>query len=169
MNNSASSPLVPPPSTVPSDGSLDTVFDIIATVVSNRSQTISAQNLSAPQPFFPDDGAAADPASNGVAALIANFTGQSNSSIDFGSACQSQLDFLLTKVPRAENGALSHRVSQVQLWSDFVYMVPPFLAYYGVLTENTTLLGMAYDQIADYRDNLRDEKTGLWMHIVNGS
>lgn len=157
---------VPPPTSAPS--SLDTVLSLISTIVSNRSQTISSESLSEPQPFFPDDGSAADPASNGVAALIANWTGQSNSSIDFASAASGELQFLLTKVPRAGNGALSHRVSQVQLWSDFVYMVPPFLAYYAVLTENKTLLEESYNQIAHYRDNLRDAKTGLWMHVVNG-
>jgi hypothetical protein len=31
--------------------------------------------------------------------------------------------------------------------SDFVYMVPPFLAYYGALSGNVTLLVEAYNQI----------------------
>jgi len=37
-------------------------------------------------------------------------------------------------------------MEQVQLWSDSVYMVPPFLAYYGV-----------------------DGQTGVWRHVVEGS
>lgn len=158
---------VPPPSTSP-PSSLSTVLDVVATIIANRSQTISSQKLSEPQSFFPSDGAAGDPASVGVAALLANYTGQKNDSYDPLAAAQSQLQFLLEKVPRAENGAISHRVSEVQLWSDFVYMVPPFLTYYGVMSGNETLAGMGYDQIKAYREQLRDEKTGLWLHVVNG-
>jgi hypothetical protein len=155
---------LPPSTSFPS--TLSPVLSIISTVLANRSRTISASSLSSPQPFFPSDGSAADPASNGVAALIANYTGQSNSSFDFGQAAQDQLQFLWEKVPRAQNGALSHRTSEVQLWSDFVYMVPPFLAYYGVLSENKSLVLESYNQVAKYRDNLWDKDTGLWMHVV---
>jgi hypothetical protein len=49
--------------------------------------------------------------------------------------------------------------------SDFVYMVPPFLAMYGAIHKNTTLMDEAYDQIRLYRDALRDD-SGLWKHIV---
>ena len=44
--------------------------------------------------------------------------------------------------------------------SDFVYMVPPFLAYYGVLTQNATLLQLAYDQCRLYRQYLVDDDAG---------
>lgn len=54
--------------------------------------------------------------------------------------------------------------------SDFVYMVPPFLAYYGALTANYTLINEAYVQCRLYRQYLRDdESSGLWRHIVQGS
>lgn len=54
--------------------------------------------------------------------------------------------------------------------SDFVYMVPPFLAYYGVTTQNSTLLKEAYTQISLYRKHLRDRKTNnLWRHIQLGN
>ena len=46
-------------------------------------------------------------------------------------------------------------------------MVPPFLAYYGVLTQNQTLVQEAYDQCRLYRNYLRDD-SGLWKHIVLG-
>lgn len=49
-------------------------------------------------------------------------------------------------------------------------MVPPFIAYYGALTHNQTLLLEAYKQIKLYRKYLRDDKAnGLWMHVVLGS
>ena len=51
-----------------------------------------------------------------------------------------------------------------------VLQVPPFLAYYGVITENKTLLEEAYNQCSLYRDHLRDKDAGnLWKHIVEGS
>jgi rhamnogalacturonyl hydrolase YesR len=51
-----------------------------------------------------------------------------------------------------------------------VYMVPPFLAYYGVTTLNVTLLQEAYTQISLYRKYLRDQNANnLWKHIQLGS
>ena len=48
-------------------------------------------------------------------------------------------------------------------------MVPPFLAYYGALTGNLTLLQEAYDQIKLYRKYLLDKSTNnVWRHIQNG-
>ena len=60
------------------------------------------------------DGSAADPASIGVSVLLANWTGQGG--LDYAGAAKDQLDFLLLSVPRTSDGAISHRVSQVQLW-----------------------------------------------------
>jgi rhamnogalacturonyl hydrolase YesR len=91
--------------------------------------------------------------------------------VDYAGAAQDQLDFLLSdKVPKTDDGAISHRVDELQLWSDFVYMVPPFLAYYGLLTNNQSQLENAYNQISLYRKYLRDTTAGnLWAHIVLGS
>jgi rhamnogalacturonyl hydrolase YesR len=45
----------------------------------------------------------------------------------------------------------------------------PFLAYYGALQDNTTLMDEAYNQISLYRDQLRDSSANnLWKHIVLG-
>lgn len=52
------------------------------------------------------------------------------------------------------------------LWSDFIYMAPPTLAYHGVATRNQTLLQESIRQITLYRDALQDKDTGLWRHIV---
>ncbi|CCO33654.1 hypothetical protein BN14_07739 [Rhizoctonia solani AG-1 IB] len=112
------------------------------------------------------DGSAADPASNGVGVLIANWTGASGA--NYAQAAADQLTYLLTVTPRAPNGAISHRADEAQLWSDFIYMVPPFLAYYGVLTDNQTLVEESYNQIKLYRDILADD-TGMWQHIRLGS
>lgn len=53
--------------------------------------------------------------------------------------------------------------------ADFVYMVPPYLAYYGYLNSNQTLLQEAYTQCSLYRSGLQDPSTKLWRHIVQGT
>ncbi|KAG5339433.1 hypothetical protein C0989_004266 [Termitomyces sp. Mn162] len=144
---------------------MDTFFQIPQDVVANRSQ--SNGNITGPQPLI-NDMSAADPASIGFAVLIANWTGQGGE--DYAGAAKDQLDFLEFSVPRTGDGAISHRVNQVQLWSDFVYMVPPFLAYYGMITQNRTLLLEAYNQISLYRSYLRDTSANnLWKHVLLGS
>lgn len=47
-------------------------------------------------------------------------------------------------------------------------MVPPFLAYFGALTNNQTLVQIAFDQVRLYRAGLQDEKTKLWRHMTPG-
>src|ERR1700722_15547772 len=49
-------------------------------------------------------------------------------------------------------------------------MVPPFLAYYGVITQDSSKLMDAYNQIKLYRTYLADPNANfLWKHIVFGS
>ena len=136
------------------------------------------------------DGSAADPASIGMCVLLANWTKQDAGQIDYAGAVKDQLDYLFQDVPMTSDGAISHRVSQVQLWlvvsnyiipqppffhydvfsprSDFIYMVPPFLAYYGVITRNRTLLSESYKQIELYRNYLFDPTESLWRHVLLG-
>src|SRR5258708_7124649 len=47
-------------------------------------------------------------------------------------------------------------------------MCPPFLAYYGVVTNNESLVQEAHTQISLYRDVLR-HPNGLWQHIALGT
>ncbi|KAF8152554.1 Six-hairpin glycosidase-like protein [Crassisporium funariophilum] len=159
---------IPPPATVPSNltAPLTPFFAIAKTTVSNRAK--SNDNFSGPQPLMAD-GSAADPASIGMSVLLANWTGQDGGDIDYAGAATDQLDYLFQKVPMTSDGAISHRVEQVQLWSDFVYMVPPFLAYYGVVTRNRSVVEESYNQIKLYRNYLRDPKQNLWKHILLGS
>jgi hypothetical protein len=53
--------------------------------------------------------------------------------------------------------------------SDFVYMAPPFIAYFGALQSDSALVQVAYDQIRLYRDALFDSNVSLWRHIALGS
>lgn len=52
------------------------------------------------------------------------------------------------------------------LWSDFIYMVPPFLAYQGVATNDPSLIRESVRQIGLYREVLHNTATGLWSHIA---
>lgn len=68
------------------------------------------------------DGSAADPASNGITFLLANWTGYGlpdsvDEGVDYGLAAKSQLDYLYSdNVPKTSDGAMSHRNDQLQLW-----------------------------------------------------
>ncbi|KAH9946703.1 glycosyl hydrolase family 88-domain-containing protein [Amylocystis lapponica] len=158
-----------PPSHNTSTADLDPVLSIARAVVANRS--ISNNETVGPQPLmYVPGGAAGDPASIGVAVLLANWTNLGASDgHDYAGAARDQLDYLFLNVPHTDDGAISHRVEQVQLWADNVYMVPPFLAYYGVTTANQSLLSEAYNQIKLYRSYLYDSGPGLWRHITLGS
>ncbi|KAA1476436.1 hypothetical protein DENSPDRAFT_511437 [Dentipellis sp. KUC8613] len=161
---------LPPPSSLNSSesSSLSDVFGIARTIVSGRAK--SNHNATGPQPLI-EDSSAGDPCSIGAAVLLANWTGQGAADgLDYAGAARDQLDYLWGNVPRTDDGALSHRVSQVQLWSDSVYMVPPFLAYYGVLSQNRSMVEEAYNQIKVYRNYLNDPNAnGLWKHILLGN
>jgi rhamnogalacturonyl hydrolase YesR len=47
-------------------------------------------------------------------------------------------------------------------------MVPPFMAYYGVLTRNRSAVAESYNQIRLYRGYLRDGGSNLWRHMALG-
>ncbi|GJJ14119.1 hypothetical protein Clacol_008376 [Clathrus columnatus] len=212
-------PPTSPPSSVAMKVNLTDVFGIAANTVANLG---NGSNSMTPEALISADGAAGDPASLGVAVLLANWTGfqpsrsstietfdvsnttaknfdddgqssttvSSNSSssaaplstpstaptpnanlpLNFAGAARNQLDYLLTVVPRTSDGAISHRVSEVQLWADFIYMAPPFLSYYGVLTNNQSLVSEAYNQVKLYRNYLRDsDANNVWRHITLGT
>jgi rhamnogalacturonyl hydrolase YesR len=114
------------------------------------------------------DGAALDGASAGSAVLLGTFTDESRHDY-WLAAANAQLHFLLNVAPRTSTGAISHRIDTRQYWADGVYMGFPFIAYYGAVTNNATLLQIAYDQCRLYRDALiLDGPTGkLWGHIYS--
>lgn len=82
--------------------------------------------------------------------LFANWTTRSPSATNssgYAAAIIDQLNYSLTRAPRAPNNAISHRADQVQLWSDSVYMLPPFLAYFGALHKDSGVMRAAFDQV----------------------
>jgi hypothetical protein len=106
------------------------------------------------------DGAAGDPAALGISALM---IGKSDG--QYWDAAGRQKNHLLNDVPRwSSGGAISHREDHPELWADFIYMVPPFLAYYGVATSDVGLLKEAARQCKLYHDVL-EQQSGPWLHI----
>ncbi|KAJ3810077.1 Six-hairpin glycosidase [Lentinula aff. lateritia] len=151
----------PPPHVLDSANNASDVLKIANDTVSAKPNDSLA--------LVANDGAVGDPASIGVAVLLANWTDSSNTS--YAIAAGEQLDYLLNVAPRTDSGAISHRSDEVQLWADFIYMAPPFIAYYGALQagdNESYLLQTAYEQISLYRDVLRDDD-GLWRHVALGN
>ncbi|KAJ7187939.1 hypothetical protein C8R46DRAFT_874772, partial [Mycena filopes] len=120
------------------------------------------------------DGAVGDPASLGVAAVM---IGKTNAS--YALAVQEEIDYIIDVAPRWPNGAISHRADVAELWADFMYMAPPFIAYFAADSNNASLLETAYQQCGLYREVLlfgsnastfaaanTSVTNGLWHHIV---
>lgn len=63
----------------------------------------------------------------------------------------------------------THPSSNVELaLTCSVFMVPPSLAFAGVLLNNQTLVSIAHEQCQLYRSAMRNETAGLWAHIILG-
>ncbi|TFK60605.1 hypothetical protein BDN72DRAFT_779178 [Pluteus cervinus] len=95
-------------------------------------------------------GAVGDPASLGVSAVL---LGKTNATL--ADAATRQVQYVVNQAPRWVNGAISHRADVAELWADFMYMAPPFMAYYAVDTNNATMLQDAINQGRWYRDVLQ--------------
>ncbi|KAK7903044.1 hypothetical protein LTR67_001061 [Exophiala xenobiotica] len=120
------------------------------------------------------EGSPSDPASLGTAALL--LSAHDNA---YFEAARRQAEYLLQRATRFHinetASAISHRDEPPELWGDFIYMVPPFLAYYGVATQDLRFLKEAVHQCQLYNDVLRTDVSletgdicrGLWRHIVS--
>jgi rhamnogalacturonyl hydrolase YesR len=60
--------------------------------------------------------------------------------------------------PKTEKGIICHVTQGKQIWSDAMFMAPPFLAAYGDYDE-------AMKQVDGYREYLRDKEKKLFSHI----
>ncbi|KAH9814594.1 hypothetical protein DFH28DRAFT_1027724 [Melampsora americana] len=156
-------PLKPSPNIIPNE-----IFDIIDPIMTSRKLS------SAARPIIPDV-SLGDPAGLGVAMIVAGMTvnlrsisEQKFQGQEYGEAAQQQLDYLFQSKFKGTHGEFSQRESELQLWSEVMYMIPPFIAYYGAQTLNITLLQLAYDQIRLYRTAMQDPVTKTWRHILFG-
>ncbi|KAK7457789.1 hypothetical protein VKT23_010128 [Stygiomarasmius scandens] len=111
------------------------------------------------------DGAVGDPASLGVYAILLGKVGGSQYA-RYGDAANGTIDYLLHQAPRFWNGAISQRVDVAELWADWMYMVPPFLAYHAADTSDISLLKESVKQCGYYRQILKSTTSGLWTHIA---
>ncbi|KAK1232575.1 hypothetical protein PQX77_004286 [Marasmius sp. AFHP31] len=161
------SPLTATSLPLPKDASpsIQPVLQIVRDVIAQHRNT----SIEGPQPIMPD-GAAGDPASIGTAVLLAAWTKQAGDDVPYLQVVEDQIDYLFSDaVPKTPDGAISHRVAQLQLWNDNVYMVPPLFAYYGVQYQNASMIEAAYNQIALYRSYCQGLLDGgLWKHVVLG-
>lgn len=111
------------------------------------------------------NGAVGDPASLGVSAIL---LGKKDSA--YINPVKQTMAYLVGSARRQWNGAISHRRDVTELWADFVYMAPPFLAYHAADTQNATLLLESVNQCRWYRQILRANTTapvqGTWHHII---
>ncbi|KXT02251.1 hypothetical protein AC578_5087 [Pseudocercospora eumusae] len=112
------------------------------------------------------DGASGDPASLGVPAIIIAQTDPKTAV----AVARQYAHFGI--VPRWPNGAISHRDDYAELWADFIYMAPPFFAYYATSINSTDVIRQAVAQCLLYRQVLKPNvssttvSAGAWRHII---
>ena len=105
--------------------------------------------------IFGDDLTVTDPAANGEAVLyVAKTTGDKM----FKDAVEAQLDWLLHKAPRTDDGILCHVTNKKQVWVDSIFMALPFLSMTGHYRE-------AVRQVDGFRKILWDDDKKLLSHI----
>ena len=80
-------------------------------------------------------------------------------------ACRRQFEYFHEDAPRTEDGGLSHHIDGVELWIDAIYMMCPFMARYGQITDAPEAIDEAVDQILVHVDRLRDPHSDLYRHI----
>ena len=68
------------------------------------------------------------------------------------------------EIPRAENGACSHRGNRVELWDDSLYMLEIFLLQCYRSGGDWAYVTECVNQVLSHAAYLRDAKTGLWYH-----
>lgn len=102
---------------------------------------------------------------NGVAsalglAFLIRAGNQRESNLELVSMLQDQ--FL--RIPRADNGAVSHRPRSVELWDDSVYMICAYLCEMYRATGERRYIEQASTQILAHAQKLYNPRTGLWYH-----
>lgn len=100
-----------------------------------------------------------DPAVNGRGVLLAwKETGDPV----FKKAADRQYNYLKRTAPRNSEGILYHFIHGQQIWSDSMFMAPPFITLMGDYEE-------AFRQIEGYRSLLWNDKQKLFSHMWDDS
>ena len=77
---------------------------------------------------------------------------------------RGEYEFHRTTAQRTADGAIAHHRGPAELWVDSLYMVCPFLARYGAVTDTPAAADEAVRQVRLMSDRLRDPHTGLYRH-----
>jgi len=96
-------------------------------------------------------------------AFLARVTGEEKYRI---AAKKVYEDYL--KIPRTENGGVTHKRRFRELWDDTIFMIGVFLQEMYKLTGDEKYLDELVLQIEAHREKLQDEKWGLWYHGWDG-
>jgi unsaturated rhamnogalacturonyl hydrolase len=96
-----------------------------------------------------------DPAVNGRGVL---FAWKETGDIMFKKAAERQYNYLKKIAPKNQNGLLYHFIHGQQIWSDSMFMAPPFLVLMGDYEE-------AFRQIEGYRKLLWSAENKLFSHM----
>lgn len=78
-------------------------------------------------------------------------------------AARKQYEFL-KDAPTTEDGGITHRREDVELWVDSIYMQCPFFARYAAAADEPAAYDDAVRQIRVCADHLQDPETGLFRH-----
>ena len=106
--------LLPPHSSLDSSSN-DTLADVFAIARNAVAALPPPPSNGTGQPFVLVDASAGDPASIGIAVLLANWTNLGDEY--YAAAATAQVQYLFgPAVPKTHDGAISHVVSQLQLW-----------------------------------------------------
>lgn len=101
----------------------------------------------------------------GAAAFLALEVYENSGPESYIDAAERQFEYFHEDAPRTEDGGISHHLDDEELWIDAIYMMCPFMARYGEITDTPEAIDEAIDQILVHVDHLRDPKTGLFRHI----
>ncbi|KAH9813859.1 hypothetical protein DFH28DRAFT_325797 [Melampsora americana] len=142
------------------------LFTIIDPILQRR------ENGTGPAPIIVDE-AAGDPASLLIGVMVMGATVKNSpygwDQAYYNQIAKDQIDFLLRKIRRSKEGAVSHRVKELQLWDDNMFMAPPSIMYYGGVMSDFYLVQFGYEQVKAYREVMQDPVSKTWYHILLGS
>ena len=124
------------------------------------------------------DPGAGDPASMGEALyFVLAGRGHAPGMTDdvFSGAVDKQFRYILVVCPRASNGLLSHRIDRKEIWSDTVYMIPPFLVAAALShLSDYSRYSMRPDELLQYglrqivlAAEVLQAPTGEWSHMYD--
>jgi len=78
-------------------------------------------------------------------------------------AAQRQADAILA-APRSHDGGISQVGARIELWIDYAYLLVPFLAKLGTITDQPNLVDEAYHQLEVHLHHLWDREYNLARH-----